>query len=321
MAREAYDAQRLVIQGLLASARNYTRHTYIRIKCFLRTEVFHKVEFEKLGGAEKVKPNAVLLEWGASDIRRFIAERFIFNMFEVFKFHQVVISIDEENLYKRRRRRKWMPKMLWEKFAEPSRHAHDRTTNDQVWREVITCFMPQRVQHFDAKGRLINGIDLFDYLDTHLCLANSKATPRAVLIYLDKLLQRTSAYYAEMYHPNIKLNEQGEYPIFLREHLLAAYGDLQEDLVSYISSAVTHPEWKDRIASLLTNIGRRNSFSFRDLKRLIDYDENDQDAKELLAFLEHLGVLVCRSKSVHLPDRMYDIPLILQKNWAKPMFG
>ena len=38
-----------------------------------------------------------------------------------------------------------------------------------------------------------------------------------------------------------------------------------------------------------------------------------EDAKELLAFLEHLGVLACENKSVHLPDRKYLIPLILQK--------
>ncbi len=105
----------------------------------------------------------------------------------------------------------------------------------------------------------------------------------------------------------------GEFPLFLRDHILLAYGSLQDDLTSYISSAVTHPEWKDRISSLLTNIGSKQSFSFRELKRLIDYDENDQDAKELLAFLEHLGVLACENKSVHLPDRKYLIPLILQK--------
>lgn len=318
LAREAYDAQRLVIQGLLACSKDYSRHSYIRVKAFLRTEVFHKVEFEKIGGSEKIKPNAISLEWSESDIRRFIAERFIFNMLGVFKFGKVEISVSEDDLYRRGRRYNWIPKNIMKWFSDRRRKALDITELDQAWREIITCFMPKTVQHYNEKGTLVNGMDVFQYLNSHLCLANSCATPRAVLIYLDKLLQISTAYYAERLFPKVDLNEEGEYPLFLRDHIVLAYGLLQDDVKSYISSSVTHPEWKERIASLLTNIGRKKSFSFRELRRLIDYDNQDQDAKELLAFLEHLGVLICKNKSVHLPDREYEIPLILQKNWSKP---
>lgn len=317
LAREAYDAQRLVIQGLLACAKDYSRHQYIKVKLFLRTEVFHKVEFEKIGGSEKIKPNAISLEWGESDIRRFIAERLIYNMLEVFKFSKVEISISDDDLYRRSKRYSWVPKKVWKFFSDKRRKALDITELDQAWREIITCFMPRTVEHYNEKGNLTNGLDLFDYLNSHLCLANSRATPRAVLIYLDKLLQVSTAYYAERLYPKIALNEDGEYPLFLKDHILLAYGLLQDEVKSYISSSVTHPEWKERIASLLTNVDRRRKFSFRELRRLIDYDEKDQDAKELLAFLEHLGVLICYNKSVHLPDRQYEIPLILQKNWTK----
>ncbi len=317
LAREAYDAQRLVIQGLLACSKDYSRHPYIKVKSFLRTEVFHKVEFEKIGGSEKIKPNAITLEWGESDIRRFIAERMVFNMLEVFKFSKVEISVSDDDLYRRSKRYSWVPKRIWKWFSDRRRKALDITELDQAWREIITCFMPKTVQHYDEKGSLINGLDIFDYINSHLCLANSRATPRAVLIYLDKLLQISTAYYAERLYPKVTLNEDGEYPLFLRDHIILAYGLLQDDVKSYISSSVTHPEWKERIASLLTNIGRKKRFSFRELRRLIDYDEKDQDAKELLAFLEHLGVLICKNKSVHLPDREYEIPLILQKNWTK----
>lgn len=317
LAREAYDAQRLVVQGLLACSKDYSRHTYIKVKSFLRNEVFHKVDFEQIGGAEKIKPNAISLEWSPSDIRRFIAERLIYNLFEVIKIESLNISVSEDDLYRRRRKKKWIPKKLWDWFCDNSRHALDITELDFAYRTVITCFLPREVQHYDEKGVLANGLDIFEYIETHFCMANSNVTPRAMLIYLDKLLQISSAYYSERLYPPIMLNDEGEYPLFLREHILQAYGSLQEDLTSYISSAVTHPEWKDRISSLLTNIGRKKSFSFRELKRLINYDDNDQDAKELLAFLEHLGVLVCENKSVHLPDRFYLIPLLLQKNWVK----
>lgn len=181
----------------------------------------------------------------------------------------------------------------------------------------MTTFLPREVKHYDDKGINTDGLDLFEFLESHFCLANSKTTPRAIVIYLDKLLQISGSYYEDRFFPDVVPNEDGEYEIFLKPHLQLAYGELQKQLASYINSAVTHPEWKDRISSLLSNIKRKKNFSFRELRKLINYDESDLDAKELLAFLEHLGVLVCENKSVHLPDRSYSIPVLLQKNWVQ----
>lgn len=317
LAREEYEAQRLVIQGLLGCIKDYSRHEFIRVKGFIRNEVFHKVDFELLGGAEKIVPNAVTLEWSDSDIRRFLAERFLFNMHNLLGIDRFSISIEEGDLKKRKWITKYLPRRVLNFIGIDDREALDVTERDFVCRQIITTFMPRQVQHFDGKGHLENGLDLFDFIDSHFCLANSKTTPRAMLIYLHKLVEISTAYWDGRMFPDITMNEEKEYPIFQRQHVLLAYGMLQIEIVSYISSAVTHPEWKDRINSLLTNIGQRGKFSFRDLKRLIDYDDSDQDAKELLAFLEHLGVLVCNNKSVHLPDREYQIPVLLQKNWVK----
>jgi len=317
LAREAYDAQRMVIQGLISCVKDYSRHTYIFIKAFLRNEVFHKVDFEKLGGAEKIKPNAVDLIWEDRDIRRFLAERLLYNIHKLLGIDKFSISIEEGDLRKRPFVTRLLPRKLLKLFGIDEHEALDVTERDFMCRQIITTFMPREVQHFDASGNPINGLDLFEYTQTHFCLANSRATPRAILIYLDKLLQVSDAYYADRLYPEIELNEEGEYPLFLRQHVLEAYGMLQKDMVAYISSAVTHPEWKERITSLLSNIGRKTEFKFRELRKLIDYDEQDQDAKELLAFLEHLGVLVCENKSVHLPDRKYHVPVLLQKNWVE----
>lgn len=323
LAREAYDAQRLVIQGLLACINGYSRHPYLKVKAFLRNEVFHKVDFEKIGGAEKIMPNATYLEWSATDIRRFIAERFIYNLLEVVKIDKFSIAFGEDELYRSRRlrRNKFIPKILWKPYCQllqknknRNRNTLDITEKDLVWRTVITCFLPKEVMHFNGNGDLKDNLDIFEYIETHFCMANSKATPRALLIYLDKLIEISGSYYSERLYPEIELNEENEYPLFLKEHIQQAYGKLQDDLKNYyITSSVIHPEWKDRITSLLTNIGKKKEFSFRELKRLINYHESDQDAKELLAFLEHLGVLICHNKAVHLPDRSYSIPILLQK--------
>lgn len=210
-----------------------------------------------------------------------------------------------------------LPRRALKLFAIDEHQAVDVTERDFACRQIISAFIPREVKHYDANGNLVSGLDFFTFLHTHFSLANSNATPRIVLIYLDKLLRISESYYAERLFPDIELNEGGEYPLFMREHILEAYGELQDDISSYISSAVTHPEWKDRIDSLLSGIGRKTQLKFRDLKKLIQYDDNDTDAKELLAFLEHLGALTCENKSTHLPDRTYSVPIPLQKNWVK----
>jgi len=318
LAREAYDAQRLVVQGLITCITNYSPHPYIKVKAFLRNEVFHKVDFEVIGGAEKIKPNAIYLEWSSSDIRQFIAERFIYNLHEVVKADNFSITFGEADLYGHKKRTKIIPNVIWRLYIKfcsnkEERCAKNITEMDYAWRSVITCFLPKEVRHFMGNGDLSEDLDVFEYIETHFCLANSKATPRAMLIFLDKLIEISTAYYAERLFPSIELNEENEYPLFLKDHIVTAYGQLQDDLKEYyIASSVTHPEWKDRISSLLSNIGRKKEFSFRELRKLIKYNDQDQDAKELLAFLEHLGVLMCNNKSVHLPDRSYAIPILLQ---------
>lgn len=242
----------------------------------------------------------------------FIAERFIYNLVEFLRIEKFEVEVNDD-LFRRRKRPRWMPKGVWKRFYDESRNALEITEIDHVWRTVITSVMPHYVRHYNSKGQSEDGLDVFEYVETHFALANARTTPRALLIYLDKLIHISDAYYAERLYPKIPLNEDGEYPLFLREHIQKAYGELQIELSAYISSSVTHPEWKDRISSLMSNVGNRSSFSFRDLKRLIRYDDSDQDAKELLAFLEHLGVLHCLNKSVHLPDRRYEIPIILQR--------
>jgi hypothetical protein len=316
LAREAYDAQKLVIQGLLSCAKDYSRHTYINVKAFLRNEVFNKADFEKIGGAEKIKPNAIDLMWSDQDIRRFMAMRFAYNVNRLLNIEKISLPYSEGDLRRQTIFSKYCPKILIRLFRVDSHQTVDVTERDYVCRKLLTVFLPREVQHYDSKGDNVNGLDVFQFIETHFCLANSRTTPRSIVIYFDKLHQITESYYEERFFPDLELNGDGEYELFLKPHLQRAYGELQLQLASYISSAVTHPEWKDRISSLLSNIRRKKSFSFRELKKLINYDDSDQDAKELLAFLEHLGVLICENKSVHLPDRSYSIPLLLQHNWV-----
>lgn len=320
LSREKYDAQRLVVQGLLACIKNYRPHCRIKVKASLRNEVFHKADFAKMGGAEKIIPNAVYLEWSAADIRSFIGRRFLYNFLKIYNPNsEVTFEYEEEDLYIYSKRPRFIPARVWKllRSLKGSHDAVDIPERDLLWSQIMTLLLPREILHYNQSGQKVGGMSVFEYIDSHFSLANSKVTPRAIVIYLRKLLDTSKSYYRRRNFPNIELNSDGEYPLFCKDHLLGAYGDLQTEMLQYISSAVTHPEWVARIDSLLTSIGRRTRVSFRDLRRILDYEDSDTDAKELMAFLEHLGVLKCDNKSVHLPDRSYELPVLLQKNWVE----
>lgn len=130
LAREAYDAQRLVIQGLLSCAKDYSRHTYIKIKAFLRNEVFNKADFEKLGGSEKIKPNAIDLIWSDHDIRRFMAMRFCYNFNRLLDIETISLPFSEGDLRKQSLFYKHCPRLLRRLFRVDTHQTVSVTERD-----------------------------------------------------------------------------------------------------------------------------------------------------------------------------------------------
>ncbi len=327
IAREEYSIQKKILQGLLTCSKSYSRHSLIKVKLFLREDLFHKLNFSEVGGYDKVSPRTISLQWSNSDIRRFIAERILNNLSKTLKTNKnFAFTISQESLVLKRksyRRKNILEKVLHKIGIEDintllkrdNRDAWDVTEMDQVWRDSITSVLPRAVNHFNLNGSIEAEEDIFDYLEDHFCLANGSATPRIMILFLEKLISLSSAYYRDKPGEKIHLDHNGEYPLFKRDHIVEAYGELQNTMLKMFISCVTNETWRKALHTFLSNRGKKTSFSFRTIMNSTGLDENT-DMREFLAFLEHLGVLYCTNRSLKLVQRRYDIPIILQKNWV-----
>ncbi len=327
MARDGYHVQKQILQGLIACSRSYTRHSLIKVKLFLREELFYKLNFSELGGYDKVSPRTISLVWEHSDIRRFVAERILNNLTRTLELKRhFKFKVNKDNLVLKRksyRKKNWLEKIFhnmgYEDFEifknKDERDAWDVTEMDQVWRDSITSVLPRTVKHYTINGSLEEGEDIFDYLEDHFSLSNGSATPRVLLLFLEKLISLSGAYYRDKPGEELYLDEEGEYPLFMRDHILKAYGELQDTMVKMFISCVTKENWRKGLHSLFTRRGKKTFFSRKLIQKYTKLE--DEELREFLAFLEHLGVLACLNKSVNIDQRRYELPILLQKNWSK----
>ena len=294
---------------------------------FLREDLFYKLNFSEIGGYDKVSPRTLSLKWSNSDIRRFIGERILNNLSKTLKTNKnFKFMISQDSLILKRksyRKKHFLEKILHvtgiesinDLITRDSRDAWDVTEMDQVWRDAITCVLPRGIKHYHLNGTIEPNEDIFYYLEDHFCLANGSATPRIMILFLEKLISLSSAYYRDKPGEVLHLDEKGEYPLFKRDHILEAYGNLQDTMLKMFISCVTNDDWRKGLHIFFSKRGKKTSFSFRNIKNTTGIDD-DSDVREFLAFLEHLGVLHCSNRSTTLVQRIYELPIILQKNWS-----
>lgn len=327
IAREGYEVQKKILQGLLACSRSYTRHSLIKVKLFLRGDLFHKLNFSELGGYDKVAPRTLPLTWSDSDIRRFIAERILKNLANAIGIRgSFRFEINQDSLVLRRKsyaQKNWLEKAFhhlgFENFQlfkkKDERDAWHVTEMDRIWRDAITSVLPRTVNYHDMSGALVEGKNIFSFFEDHFALSSGSTTPRVMLLFLEKLISLSGAYYRDMPGEMIHLDKNGEYPLFKRDHILTAYSELQETMIKMFISCVTKENWRKGLHTFFSKRGKRATFSYKTLSNAVEISDQ-AEFRDFVAFLEHLGVLKCSNKTVSLSQRRYDLPILLQKNWV-----
>ncbi|MBW7470886.1 hypothetical protein [Marinobacter sp. F4218] len=323
--RENFDSQKMVIQGLVETCRYYTRFSEIKIKAALRPELYEKLNFAKLGGRDKIEPRTVHIKWGADDIRFFMGERIISNIEKHFirKGRHLQIAVNETELYRPHkinvsiatRVKNYFLKALKIRKEFDIRDARKVDLKDHLYKSIITCIFPRTVKHYNNNGRIIENEDIFDYLENHFCFANNNATPRIYVRFLDIVSSVAHSRYCKNEPDPITIDENNEYPIIKRDFVLEAYSKLQAEARENAISSVDYEPWRKNIGIIFQKLGRKDSISFRTLKKWIG-EEHDSRAKEFIAYCIHLGIFHCENKHSPLEQRKYIFPLLFQKNWG-----
>src|ERR1044071_2301372 len=233
--KEEYETQKLALQGLLGCERGYLGYENLRMKLFLRRDLYEKIDLREFG-AEKVDFRTVELTWTAEDIRDFLAKRIFHNYDVVLGLSFLAMTVEEENLfidrdsnraiipdsdrgriakrivYYSRRLKRFISETILRQKIVPLNQRHTNF-NDKINREIITTFFGEKVGHITADGTAAE-VQIVDYLETRFKLGSGTATPRILLMFVEKCLEAV----IDRYQKNDDLPESLVfYPVIPRE--------------------------------------------------------------------------------------------------------
>lgn len=338
VAGEDYHTQLDTLQALLHCWRESQSYPKLKLKLFLRRDIYERLDFSAIG-KDKIDPKKVELKWTDENIRQLLAIRIFYNMSSFMKGKQLKIECDETNLtidkkslsqirsldadidsgqfLKAKLARFYI--MMCAKLKLRKRDAYDaRTTNlnDMAYRAILTIFFPRSVNHV-TQSHKIEQIEITQYLATHFQFSNGFTTPRVVLLFMQKCLDIARNYYRNNHERFIQQTDKGEYPVFLRDHLMDAYQDVRK-LAMQTIIGLNH-EWNRPVLLLMQVVSKSKTpctVSFNVAKKTIGkllVNVNSKELEHLFSFYEHAGLFYCTNRTPEYSLRTYKIPLFFQR--------
>jgi hypothetical protein len=142
-------------------------------------------------------------------------------------------------------------------------------------------------------------------------LADEKPNPRIVIMYLNRCVEKAIAYYAD--NPDqtlaVILDDEHEYPLFKREMMTQAYGELTKILWQHIET-YDQPQWNKYIVRFRAEKGKTKTFRGAYFQNLLRADEKETQA--FMTYMQHIGCLRCTSGVRKDFDKnVYSLPLLL----------
>lgn len=342
VAGEDYLTQTEMLQALIQCWRDYQTYPAIKIKLFLRKDLYERIDFSSIG-RDKVDARRVDLQWTDEDIRQFIALRLYHNLQTTgvigkrgisFSLDEGTLMIDRKFLKELRsldsipdqelgladRTRKAILRIK-NYLDTRNRDRYDaRTTNikDAVFQSLITLCFPRNVYHVTRAGKK-EQINIFDYLGTHFQLGSGHTTPRVILMFLQQCLENTRNYYRDNPDYSVALNERGEYALFLRDSIQDAYGDLRRSCLTTMVGL--NRNWEKGARALMQNRSTQNKCDevcFRDAIKVVSKHfppdvKTEDELIRFFAFYEHAGLFGCKNRNVPSELRSYSIPILFRK--------
>lgn len=333
-----YETQLDTIQALIHCWRDYQSYPKIKLKLFLRKDLYERLDFSAIG-KDKIDPRKVDLRWSEDEIRQLIATRIFHNISPLIRGKSLKVELNTQQLTVNKqflreiraleaipnneltalKKLKKLLILIRAKLDQRGRDAYDaRTTNvhDVVNRALLTILFP-RVANHRTKTNKLEHIEFTQFLDSHFRYANGQTTPRVILLYLQKCLELARNYYRSNPEEFIVQNSHGEYPVFLREHLSEAYDETRQLALQTIIGL--NYKWSRAATLLMQAIAKSKTpdrISYMDARKAIGSSVSTSDPKDLVnffAFYEHAGLFRCINRTQVLEARAYEIPVLFQR--------
>lgn len=129
-------------------------------------------------------------------------------------------------------------------------------------------------------------------------------------MFLEKTIDQVREYYRQ--NPDIIIDlEHHEYPLIKRTLLAPAYYDLQNemwDVVSKVSKI-----WENWI-NILRSKKKQSGMKYHFLQNILKSEEQIE-LNQFLAFMTHLGVLICTNPESPYHERLYALPILFKRSF------
>lgn len=330
--KEDYVVQKKLLEGLMAFYRNFSSTSQIRIKPFIRTDIFNRLDLSGLG-TDKILSKTIHLKWESSDLRDLMARRLAYNYCNVFEVPYLGIEIDEERFHldpkfveeeiirRRNDERNFLSKWCSRKYRkfltklkirinELNRKERKINFSDLIARDAIHLIFPKNCEHIATSGKK-EPIKFIDFLETHLIFSSDYSTPRLIIAFFEECLYQTRTYYSN--NPNIteiNLNYDNEYELVKLECITRAYNQIKQQL--WTSIARDANEWEIKVQNLKSSLSRQQSLTFQDINdHTIWLDEHEP--KQFIAFLTQAGILKCITPNKPHQERKYEFPVLFRE--------
>lgn len=321
VSKSAISSQLEMLDALIAVEREYSRLSNIKLKIFLRDDLFKQLTFEGIG-YDKVISKKIDLKWSPEQIREFIAKRLLYNYINIFniqnlKAHinfeelEIDTNIHSENFDNPKLFSRLYRSIIKKVYSKHYAQKYPRTTNltDKIAKDLILTIFPKYVEFRDEEGKNIR-MELFDYFSKNFNLGTGNSIPRLILIFLEKVLSTTSNYYLN--NPDqlpIKQSETECFEIIKQGFFQTAYDEFKGEI--YINFSKLNPEFEKNILLFREKIGNRYSFKAKDLKGFLDI-KDDEELFRFCSYLIHIGLLKRTNSSTIIKDMKFELPVMFR---------
>lgn len=332
-----YEEQKKNIQALI-DCTQAMRLPELKLKIFLRADIFNRLDFEKIG-YDKIVSQTIRLQWTPEDISQLVARRLAFNFTEqkvprpkwVFsdKWLDLDPSIKEgfKDAFRSNPDGMWqilkslgtlftlIVKMAIHDKRRDSRAERQTSLNQEFFLRVIAFVFPSKVAFVGRTTKKLE-VSIQQFLENYFKLGGDGPNPRLVLLFLTFAFEEAARYYSS--NPDKKLvraNGNDEFEMILKGHVVRGYLRLQD--TSRQTVIQMNARWRRQLqrmfAAMRADADERALTSAR-IRELCEWDLSDEEFDIFMAFYRHFGLFMVESEAVAPDRRLYSLPSIVCKH-------
>lgn len=310
-----YSIQRDFITALLEVDDDMAADNHLKLKIFIRADLFERLNFSNLG-YDKVVDNAVLLKWSKDETLRFLSTRIVIALCnaKITNPNQLIQATDFSEFKLTLRERFILnpktPNLLKKIVSKKEKAERRMSLYGRFDKAFITKVFPRKAKHYCAESHRQEEVDIFDFLGSHFVDGNNICTPRYMLIFLKEVVNKAATYYEE--NPGqvselVLVDKDYEWDLFKKKCVYSAYIEAKNIYVKNIGAV--DEKWSKRFDDLLAKKGNKTKFDFRWIRSSIS-EMTEQEAESFLAFLQVIGFLKISENHADIKKRGYELPIL-----------